>query len=142
MKEAVRIVIKGSSGYGPIDEAYEDKVTICNDAISYEFKPITQGGEHAARKWSYKTTSPVFSGLFQRAVTATEEILAREDDEFVCDIGMTSFTIVYTDKSKHKKEYFLPSDDFKECFTIIKKMVPRCEDIPSVLTTSDDWSIE
>ena len=34
-----RIVSKGASGYGSLDQAYEDKLIIAPDSISYEYKP-------------------------------------------------------------------------------------------------------
>lgn len=33
MADIIRITIKGESGYGPVDEAYSDKVTIDRDSI-------------------------------------------------------------------------------------------------------------
>ena len=39
MADIVRIIIKGASGYGPVDEAYEDKIVITSSSISYEYKP-------------------------------------------------------------------------------------------------------
>ena len=37
--DIVRITIKGESGYGPVDEAFSDKVTITDSSIKYEYKP-------------------------------------------------------------------------------------------------------
>ena len=138
MKEVTRITIKGSSGYGPYDEAYEDKVTISSDTIRYEFIPKVQTPDHMARKWSYKTTSLTFNKLFRETVSTVEEILNRSEDDFAFDIGVTSFIVQYSDKTKKKREFFLPSEDFKECFAIVKQMVPGCEEIPAVLRTSED----
>ena len=39
MPDINRIVIKGSSGYCCVDEAFNDKVTITEDSISYEYIP-------------------------------------------------------------------------------------------------------
>lgn len=39
MAEITRIVIKGSSGYCYYDEAFNDKVTITQDLIAYEYVP-------------------------------------------------------------------------------------------------------
>lgn len=39
MPDVIRIIIKGASGYGPVDEAYEDKLVITSSSISYEYKP-------------------------------------------------------------------------------------------------------
>ena len=37
MKEIIKIVIKGASGCGSYDLAYEDKIVINEDSISYEY---------------------------------------------------------------------------------------------------------
>ncbi len=57
-KEIIRIVIKGSSGYGPVKEAFEDKVVITRDSIRYEYTPYLASETNPVRKWSYKTTMP------------------------------------------------------------------------------------
>ena len=137
--ESIRIVIKGESGYGPVDEAYSDKVTIDRNSVMYEYKPIIESETNASRKWSYKTSSPVFQKLFREAALAVEEIINRGEDPFVTDIGVTSFRITFADKTKIERDFSLPGDDFKECFDIIKKMVPTCEYTPAVLLTSDAY---
>ena len=38
-KEIIRVVIKGSSGYGPVEEAFRDKLTITRDSIRYDYTP-------------------------------------------------------------------------------------------------------
>ncbi len=138
MKDVIQITIKGSSGYGPYDKAYEDKVIICSDAIRYEYVPKVQNSENITRKWSYRTTSPMFLELFRNAVLAVEEILNRTDEDFAYDVGMIAFSVIYSDKTRTHREFFLPSDEFKDCFMIIKHMVPSCEEVPDVLQTSDD----
>ena len=50
MKDAIRIIIKGSSGYGPYDETYEDKVTISADSIRYEFIPKVQSPKNMTKR--------------------------------------------------------------------------------------------
>lgn len=138
MKDVIRITIRGFSGCVPYEETYEDKVTISADTIRYELKPMVQTPVNMASKWSYKTTSSTFNQLFRETVSAVEKILNRCEDDFVDDIGMTSFTVQYSDKTKKNREFFLPSEDFKECFAIVKQMVPSCEEIPAVLRTSED----
>ena len=56
MADIIRITIKGESGYGPLDEAYSDKVTIDRDSIRYEYKPAVESKINTPRKWSYKTS--------------------------------------------------------------------------------------
>ncbi len=140
MADIIRIVIKGCSGYGPVDEAFSDKVTIDRDSIRYEYKPVVESEINIPRKWSYKTSSPIFQKLFRDAAAAVEDILGWEEGPFVTDMGITTFTVTYADKSKVTRDFFLPGDEFKECFAIIKQMVPGCEYTPAVLLTSEDYS--
>ena len=142
MADIIRIIIKGGSGYGPVDEAYSDKVTIDRDSIRYEYEPVVESDINVPRKWSYKTTSPIFQKLFTEAAAAVERILNREEEPFVTDIGVTTFTITYADKTKATRDFFLPGDEFKECFDIVKQMVPGCEYTPAVLLTSEDYNEE
>ena len=60
MADIVRIVIKGASGYCCFDDAFNDKVTLTNDSISYEYIPCVESEMNQKRKWSYKTNSPLF----------------------------------------------------------------------------------
>ena len=93
MADIIRIVIKGGSGYGPVDEAFSDKVTIDCDSIRYEYTPVVESEINMPRKWTYKTSSPIFQKLFREAATAVEVILNWEEEPFVTDLVVTSFTI-------------------------------------------------
>lgn len=140
MADIIRIVIKGKSGYGPVYEAYSDKVTIDHDSIRYEYKPVMEREINMTRKWSYKTSSPIFQKLFRETVATVLDILNWEERPFVKDLGVTTFTVTYADKTKETRDFILPGDEFIECFTLIKQMVPGCEYIPAVLLTSEDYS--
>ena len=142
MADIIRISIKGGSGYGPVDEAYSDKVTVDRGSIRYEYEPVVESDINVPRIWSYKTTSPIFLKLFNEAADAVEKILKREEKPFATDLGVTTFTVTYADKTKSTRDFILPGDDFKECFAIIKQMVPGCEYTPAVLLTSDDYDEE
>ena len=142
MKEITRIVIKGESGYCPVDKAHSDKITIDHDTIKYEYKPVLEGEINVRRRWSYKTTSPIFQQLFRETAAAVEAILNWEEKPFVTDLGVTTFTVTYFDNTKATRDFTLPGDDFKECFAIIKQMVPGCEYTPAVLLTSEDYDKE
>ena len=102
MADIIRIVIKSGSGYGPVDEAFSDKVTIDRDSIRYEFKPVVESKINMPRKWLYKTSSPIFQKLFRKAAAAVVDILNCEEKPFVTDLGVTSFTVTYADKTKAK----------------------------------------
>ena len=113
MPDIIKIVIKGASGYCCSDEAYNDKVTITSDSIAYEYIPCLESELNPKRKWSYKTNSPLFKVL-----------------------------VTYSDKSNYKNIFWVPSDDFKDLFRIIKQMIPSTEYTPAVLLTSDDFEDE
>ncbi len=139
MADIIRITIKGGSGYCSVDEAYEDKLTINCTEIRYEYTPVIESETNIHRKWVYKTTSPVFQVLYKKTADVAEKILNQENASFCTDIGVTSFTVTYADKSKREKTFFLPGDYFIECYSIIKQMIPGCEYIPAVLLTSEDY---
>ena len=142
MADIIRITIKGSSGFCCINEAYNDKITIEPRSIQYEYIPVMESNINMPRKWSYRTTSPVYQKLFKEVAVAVETILNRGEEPDVTDIGATSFMITYDDKTKRGRDFFLPGDDFKECFLLIKQMVPGCEYTPVVLLTSEDYEEE
>ena len=115
-------------------------MTIDLDSIRYEYKPVVESKINVPRKWSYKTSSPIFQKRFKEVADSVETILHWEEKPFVTDIGVTTFAVTYADKTKATRDFILPRDDFKECFAMIKQMVPACEYVPAVLLTSDDYS--
>ena len=124
--DIVRITIKGESCYGPVDEAFSDKITITNSSIKYEYKPHPSSKleTNIPRKWSYTTDSPMFKELF------------------ITDIGATEIIATFEDKHRESAKFFCPSEFFKEYFRLIKEMVPNTEYVPAVLLTEDDYEEE
>ena len=138
----VRIVIKGASGYGSIDEAYEDKVTLTPSSISYENKPhpCARSDTNIHKKWSYTTNSSTFRELFEAIASKTPEYLHNDDDVLMAlDIGPIDIIATIEDKHKESLHLFCPSEYFSDLFRLIKQMVPNCEDIPAVLLTQEDY---
>ena len=142
MKEIIRIVVKGSSGFCPLDEAYDDKITITLESISYEYKPVRETDTNTLKKWSYRTNSPIFKEQYKKISDLVFEVFDRDVEIFYCDIGSIEFIITYSDKQKLHKKFYLPSDEFAEQFKQIKMMVPICEYTPAVLLTSEDFDNE
>lgn len=142
MAEITRIVIKGSSGYCCVDEAFNDKVTITEGSISYEYVPYVESEINPKRKWSYKTNSPLFKKKFIEIAKMTSEVIKRDIDEFCTDIGGIEFNITYSDRTKFKDIYWVPGDGFKELFMAITSIVPETEYTPAVLLTSEDFDDE
>lgn len=139
MSVIAKIVIKGCSGYGPYDAAYEDKLTLTNSSIAYEYKPLCVSKENPLRKWSYKTTSEEFSVLFSQIAELMPSILEPEVIASCCDAGMIDFSVTYADKSKRQRTYWGSDDAFQKIFGIIKLLVPRVERTPEVIMTGADY---
>ena len=142
VKYIARIVIKGASGYGSADEAYNDKFTITPTSISYEYKPMYESELNPSRKWSYKTNSPIFRMMYDKVAGMLPAIIVRGIQEFCTDIGGIEFNITYSDKTKFKEIYWVPGDYFEELLVAIKRMVPETEYTPAVLLTSEDFDDE
>ena len=142
VKYIARIVIKGASGYGSADEAYNDKVTITPTSISYEYKPMYGSELNPSRKWSYKTNSPIFRMMYDKVAGMLPAIIERGIQEFCTDIGGIEFNITYSDKTKFKEIYWVPGDYFEELLVAIKRRVPETEYTPAVLLTSEDFDDE
>ncbi len=77
--------------------------------------------------------------MFDDLATLMPSVMTMDEAVFVTDIGATTFVITYADKTKEQKVYFLPGDEFRQAFSIIKQMVPECEQVPLALQTSEDY---
>ncbi len=142
MLDITRIVIKGSSGFCCIDEAFKDKVTITEDSLSYEYIPEVESEVNPKRKWSYKTNSPLFRKRFAEIARMLSEVIKKDIDVVCTDIGDIEYYITYADKTKFNYTYCVPGDYFKELFMVIKSIVPDTEYTPAVLLTSEDYDEE
>ena len=142
MSDIVRIVIKGASGYCCSDMAYNDKVTITSDTITYEYIPFLESNLNPKRKWSYKTDSPLFQILYSNVVAMLPRYMEEDVEKFCTDIGGVEFIITYSDKTKYKHIFWVTGDEFAELFRVIKQMIPTTEYTPAVLLTSEDFEEE
>jgi hypothetical protein len=139
MAEIIGVVIKGSSGFCSIDDAYEDKITLTRQFISYKFKPEIESEANPSIKWNYKTNSSSFKIVFDEISKMIHNYIGENFYESYTCIGGIEFNVTYSDKTKMKKIYFLPGDSFKELFISIRKLIPTCEKIPQVLLISEDY---
>ena len=144
MADIIRIIIKSASGYGPVDEAYEDKLVITSSSICYEYKPYpeSRSATNIYRKWSYKTTSPKFKKIYDRIAEMTPYYLHNHEVLFVTDIGPTIITATFDDKHRETVNYFCPSEFFADYFRTIEQMIPACERTPAALLTSEDFKYD
>ena len=75
MKEVVKIKIEGASGYGPIEEAYNDSITIGQTFIEYVYEPAEESEQNPLRKWSYTTNSPLFAKIYREVVSLLPTVI-------------------------------------------------------------------
>lgn len=138
MKEIVKITIKGCSGYGPVDMAYDDKLTLTPTSISYEYKPYLESEMNPPRKWSHRMNSPLFKVGFERVVTTMLSVLEPEEVWECTDVGMMDFTVTYDDKSRKHIRYWCTPSAFPECCAAVRDLVPFTEMTPEVVRSHDD----
>lgn len=145
--QIVRIVIKGASGYGPVDEAYEDKVTLTPSSISYKYnpQPYAQSETIIHKQWSYKTDSPAFRELFEAIAAKTPEYLYNNDELLMAlDIGSIDLVVTFEDKHKESLHLFCPSeycaDLFRLCFLLKRIMNPSIILVDCIIWRhSNEW---
>ena len=135
MAKIARILIKGTSGFCSVYEAYSDKVTVTPDSISYEYKPYRESDAHRPFKWSYRTTNPRFRELFGQVAEKVAAILVQDEEYFATDVGPTTFVVTYDDKTRSRREFSASGDCFAECFGLLQEMVPSLETVPKVIET-------
>lgn len=132
------ITIKGYSGYGTGDEAFQDIVRLTADSISYHYQPQIPSELNPVRKWKYQTNSPIYKMRFDAVEAMIPGIIYNELSEMGEDVGSIEFKVIFEDKSEFNETYIYPSELLADCFRLIKSMVPECEYIPAVLLTEED----
>ncbi len=123
-----------------MDQAYEDKLIIAPDSISYEYKPHSESkcDINIYRKWSYKTTSPLFKEYYIiRCQKCCRNTLIVKT--YYLRQILDQQTATFEDGHREKINFYCPGEYFVEWFRVIKQMVPTCEYTPAVLLTNEDY---
>lgn len=134
-----KITIKGASGWGPVDLAYDDKLTIKPDGISYERKPVEESDKNPHVKWSYKTNSAYFQKMFRVLEDQVSEF-EKLEDECVTDISPNQVKYFFDDEVLTFYTYFY--DGVEHFADMVKLMVPGAEDIPYCLPSAEDDEVD
>lgn len=131
----IKIIIKGASGWGPSELAYQDKLIIKSDGISYERKPMEETKSNPYVKWSYKTNSVRYQHVFQ---ALGEQLLKFENlkDMFVTDVTPNQITFFFENQGFRFVTYFY--DGVEQFVELVRLMIPETEDIPYCLHCSAD----
>lgn len=137
MKEyLIKITIKGASGWSPCELAYNDKLTIKQDGITYERKPVEENENNPHVKWSYKTNGAKYKEVFH---TLGEHISSFKNLEymFVTDVTLNQVKFFFEDKVLTFNTYFY--DGIEQFVELVKLMIPETEDIPCCLHCATDY---
>ena len=133
MPDIIKVNIKSGSGFVPLEDAYNDKLSITSNSLSYEYVPVYITEVNQIQKWSYKTNNPNFITSFNKIAEMINDIMYTEILEHWCDIGEIEFIVTYEDKSKKRATFFLPPDYFETVLKEIKKLIPSLKQIPIIL---------
>lgn len=136
--EIIKVIIKGESGFGPVDTAYKDRLEITKNAISYEFCPGKENNTDVLHRWSYKTDSLVFARIFEEIVEMLPRYLDSDEKLMCSDMGSTTITVVYEDKTRRTESYYCPTGFFRDLYLKIRLLIPYTEPIPNVILLSED----
>lgn len=131
--EIIRITINHESGYGLIEKAFEERITIEENSIKYKYKPVMESITNRVKTWSSKQTNQEFQDMFHAAAEAIVEIMEWENVDECMDVGRTNFVLTFADGSKISKYFFLPCNDFEKCFALIRRMIPLLKAMPQIL---------
>lgn len=137
MKEIIKIEIRGSSGYTPMEYVHKDKFTLTEGSASYEYIPYLKDSDKA-RKWSYETDGREFREQFDHIRSIIMPILKGAPDYEIEDAGSVAFTISYSDGTEEVFRFDCLTGYFDELFNELKAFVPPVEPVPAVLWTIDD----
>ena len=138
MAEIIKIVIRSESGYGCIDDAYEDSITVKPTGISYHYTPFLESEMNPSCKWSYKAESAAFREKFQHLASIAEEIIPCEEQVIILDAGATDLIVYYSDKTKKVREYFFEDDRADFFLKMLREMIPSFEKMPVLLEEEDE----
>lgn len=138
MKEIDKLVIRSLSGYCPVEMAYEDKLTVEKDSISYQYKPVVETENNPQRKWRYTSNSPEFLRLFYEMAAQLPFVMELSNTLETKDAGNIHLYVTFTDRSKWSRESWMPIDCYQKCFSYIRKMIPTAEMMPPALSGGED----
>lgn len=134
VESIIRIVVEGSSGMTSIEDSFSDRLVITPSEINYTSDPHGIHDTEAVSKWSYKTNSQAFEALYKQLAEKISDMLNLGDMLFVMDGGSVNFTVTYSDRRKKSVRYSDLDGSYRDCFELIRQMVPSSEALPLVIS--------
>ena len=132
MPEVKSVTITYESGFGPVSEAYQEKLVITGNSLSYQFIPHMENKNDEEKAWSYKSSSEFFLKSIRESVNEMVKLIWMEERSDCLDARPITFNILFTDKSKFKRVYLEPVSEFRKILSPLKKLVPQHETMPEI----------
>lgn len=134
VESIIRIAVEGSSGMTSIEDIFSDRLVITPSEINYTSDPHGINDAEAVSKWSYKTNSRAFEALYEQLTAKISDMFNLNDILFVMDGGSVNFTVTYSDRRKKSVRYSDLDGSYRDCFELIRQMVPSSEALPLVIS--------
>lgn len=133
----LKLEISGINGFMAGGEGWEEKLSMTKGDISYQYEPV-RTSSRIAKGWRYETDSDSFAVQFALAGEALARIINGEPVEGWEELPDVEVLAVYEDGTKYHGIFFSSELEFRELFTVVKRMIPACEKMPVMLAALDD----
>lgn len=78
MTEVSKIILIGHSVWGPVEETYEERLTVSAAEVTYRCHPIKATAENVAHRWRYWTDGPALANAFQKLAAVVVDLVNKE----------------------------------------------------------------
>ncbi|WP_022761880.1 hypothetical protein [Butyrivibrio sp. AD3002] len=134
-KGVKKIVFTGESGFGRLEDAYTERLSITEKGVSYTYTPRVHYDMNLPRKWKYTTDNFRYKRLFYELSEMIQDYKDKVVEDLV-DVGALEIQVVFEDGTSWKREFYIEpffspdGDGFLQMFEIINKFVPQSEEYP------------
>ena len=136
VRDVVRVIIREESGFlSEPSEAYAERLQVDRRSVSYEYRPRSESERNPGRKWTSRTDSPAFALIFDELASAAAVALREPREPMCCDIGPTTLSVTYDDRTRESKTFFGSMGSLADPLGLVRKAIPPLEDMPRML----DW---
>lgn len=78
MTEVSKITLIGHSGWGPVEEAYEERLTVSAAEVTYRYHPIKATAENVAHRWRYWTDGSALVNAFENLAAVVVDLVNKQ----------------------------------------------------------------
>lgn len=122
MKQVEKITFRTQMGHRYIADPYFDKVVITDHNFHYEVKPRDGLGEKKPISWTAKSFNPEYTILFNQLSEMAKAKYESAKDFEVWDEDRITLVIVFSNKTRIERTFYVPISDFEPCFRIVRQM--------------------